>query len=61
MADLNQFIRSKDRLKEILYCINAKEDDDEKKDSYIAMLEMSIKKLDHKIEEFNTKQLKCYD
>ena len=61
MADLNQFIRSKDRLNEILHCLKPKEKDDEQINSYITVLEMSIKKLDHKIEEFNTKQLKSYD
>jgi hypothetical protein len=61
MADLNQFIRSKDRLKEILFCLNPKKGDDEKKDSYVAMLEMSIRKLDNKIEEFHNKQLESYD
>jgi len=61
MADLNQFIRSKDRLTEILFCLNPKEGDDEKKDSYVAMLEMSIRKLDNKIEEFHNKQIESYD
>jgi hypothetical protein len=52
MADLNQFQRSKDRLNEILYYLTHKQDIDEQTVSYIKILEMSIKTLDIKIEQF---------
>jgi len=51
VADLNQFKRSKERLTEILY-LTVEKAADEQTDSFILLLEMSIKKLDNKIEEF---------
>jgi hypothetical protein len=52
MAELNQFKRSKDRLNEILYYLTTKREVDEQTDSYIRIIQTSIKTLDIKIEEF---------
>jgi hypothetical protein len=52
MADINQFLRSKDRLTEIYYYLMTKSNVDEQTGSYIMILENSIKTLERKIEEF---------
>jgi hypothetical protein len=52
MADINQFLRSKDRLTEIYYYLMTKSNVDEQTGSYITILEKSIKTLEKKIEEF---------
>ncbi len=52
MADINQFLRSKDRLTEIYYYLMTKTNVDEQTGSYIMILENSIKTLEKKIEEF---------
>jgi hypothetical protein len=52
MADINQFLRSKDRLTEIYYYLMTKTNVDEQTGSYIMILENSIKTLERKIEEF---------
>jgi hypothetical protein len=52
MADINQFLRSKDRLTEIYYYLMTKSNVDEQTGSYILILENSIKTLERKIEEF---------
>ena len=56
-SELNQFQRSKDRLNEILYHFMTNKNEDDQTFSYLRVLEMSIKKLDNKIEEFNSWRL----
>jgi hypothetical protein len=52
MADLIQFQRSRDRLMEILHQVIHKNIMNTQTAAYIKTLEMSIKTLDQKIEEF---------
>jgi hypothetical protein len=56
MADLNQFHRSKERIREILHLMH-KKNADEKTVSYIKVLESSIETLDLKIEEFKSRDV----
>ena len=61
MADLNQFLRSKDRLTEILFCLNFKNTPDEKTVSYIEIIQTSIKTIDLKIAEFQNQRIEVGD
>jgi hypothetical protein len=56
MADLNQFKRSKERIRELLHLMH-KKNADEKTTSYIKALEISMETLDLKIEEFKSRDL----
>ncbi|HEY4325273.1 MAG TPA: hypothetical protein VGN20_14845 [Mucilaginibacter sp.] len=57
MADINKFIRSKDRLEEIHNFLTNKRTKDEETESIIINVEESIKVIDHKMEEFKRKGL----
>jgi hypothetical protein len=57
MADLNKFKRSKDRITEILNYLLNKTADDEKTDLYINDLQRSLQIIDHKMEEFERKDI----
>ncbi|HEY2582258.1 MAG TPA: hypothetical protein VGI43_10630 [Mucilaginibacter sp.] len=57
MADINKFIRSKDRLKEIHNFLTNKRTTDEETKSIIINVEESIKLIDDKMEEFRRKGL----
>jgi hypothetical protein len=57
MADLNKFLRSKDRLKEIHHYLLNKRTEDEKTNSFISLVEESIKVIDNKMEEFKKNEL----
>jgi len=57
MADLNKFQRSKDRITEILNYLMNKTADDEKTDLFITDLQKSLQIIDHKMEEFERKDL----
>ncbi len=61
MAELNQFQRSRDRLNEILYNLMGKGTIDEETSSYRKVIEVSIKTLDRKIEEFRSQRLEVGD
>ncbi|WP_295671224.1 hypothetical protein [uncultured Mucilaginibacter sp.] len=52
MGDLNQFKRSKERIKEVLSHLVHKNIKDEKTSMFIADLRNSINKLESKMEEF---------
>ncbi len=52
MADLNKFIRSKERITELLGQLNKRPAKDKETDSYINELQKSIRILDEKMEEF---------
>jgi hypothetical protein len=56
MADLNKFIRSKERIKELLSHLNYPSNKDEKTDMYIDDLQKSIKIIEHKMEELKKKE-----
>ena len=60
-AELNQFQRSRDRLNEILYNLMGKGTIDEETSSYRKVIEVSIKTLDRKIEEFRSQRLEVGD
>jgi hypothetical protein len=57
MADLNKFLRSKDRLKEIHKFLVNKIGEDEKTNSFINVVEESIRVIDHKMEEYKRSEL----
>ncbi len=57
MADLNKFLRSKDRITEILNYLMRNTPENERTDSFINNLEKSIKIIDDKMEEFKVKGL----
>jgi len=57
MADLNKFQRSKDRITEILNYLMNKTADDEKTDLFITDLQKSLQIIDHKMDEFERKEL----
>ena len=56
MADLNKFIRSKDRLTEIHNRLINKRAQDEKTKTIINSVEKSIKIIDNKMEEFKKRE-----
>jgi len=53
MADLNKFLRSKDRITELLRHLSYKNTHDDRTDSYIENLNKSMKIIDSKLEEFH--------
>ena len=57
MADLNKFLRSKDRITEILTYLMSNTPENERTNSFINNLEKSIKIIDDKMEEFKSKEL----
>jgi hypothetical protein len=57
MADLNKFIRSKDRLTEIHNYLMNKRAKDEETTSFINQVAESIKVIDNKLEEFKRNEL----
>jgi hypothetical protein len=57
MADVNKFLRSKDRITEILNYLMSNTPENERTHSFINNLEKSIKIIDDKMEEFKTKEL----
>lgn len=57
MADLNKFIRTKDKLTETLKNLMRIKTQDERTDMYISHLQKSINIIDDKIAEFMKKEL----
>ncbi len=57
MADLNKFLRSKDRITEILTYLMSSRTEDENTHSFISNLENSLKIIDEKLDEFKNKEL----
>jgi hypothetical protein len=57
MADLNKFIRSKDKLTEVLRNLMHISIEDERTAMYISHLQQSIKIIDDKMNECQKKQL----
>ncbi|WP_259066838.1 hypothetical protein HDF24_21160 [Mucilaginibacter sp. X4EP1] len=57
MADLNKFIRTKDKLTETLKNLMHINTQDERTDMYISHLQKSINIIDDKIAEFMKKEL----
>jgi len=57
MADINKFIRSKDRLREIHNFLTNERTTDEETKSIIINVEQSIRMIDDKMEEFKRKGL----
>ncbi|WP_428330667.1 hypothetical protein [Mucilaginibacter sp.] len=56
MADLNKFIRSKERIAELLKQLSHNQKGDKYSSSYITDLERSIKILDNKMQEFKNNE-----
>lgn len=52
MADLNKFQRSKDQIIEMLNYLMSKTAGDETANSFVNVLEQSVKKLDLKMEDY---------
>jgi hypothetical protein len=57
MADINKFLRSKDRLTEIHNYLINNNAEDLKTNSYIDIVEESIRVIDNKMEEFKKRDL----
>ncbi len=57
MADLNKFLRSKDRIAEILNYLMMTDGNDKEANPYISTLEQSLQLLDSKIEELKNNEL----
>jgi hypothetical protein len=57
MADLNKFMRTKDKLTETLKNLMRINTEDERTDMYISHLQQSIVIIDEKIAEFAKKEL----
>jgi hypothetical protein len=57
MADLNKFMRTKDKLTETLKNLMRINTSDERTDMYISHLQQSINIIDEKIAEFMKKEL----
>ena len=57
MADLNKFMRTKDKLTETLKNLMRINTEDERTDMYISHLQQSIVIIDQKIAEFAKKEL----
>ncbi len=57
MADLNKFMRTKDKLTETLKNLMRINTQDERTDMYISHLQQSINIIDEKIAEFAKKEL----
>ena len=57
MADLNKFIRSKERMIEVLNQLRHKQTKDESTNVYINDLLNSIRVIDHKMEEFQKERV----
>ncbi len=56
MADLNKFIRSKERITELLSQLNRRQAEDEKVDVFIDDLQKSIKIIEDKMEAFKKRR-----
>lgn len=61
MADINQFQRSRDRIIELLHNLTHKKADDPETLSYIRSLEMALKTLESKMEEYHLNLTKPAD